>query len=342
MPLERRVSILGASGYIGGELLRIVLQHPFFDPVFLGSRSFAGQTVSEVFPHLRSLADDLAFEAPDLEPIIDDCDICFLCLPHGESGSIIPELRRKRNDLTIVDLSADFRLRSPQVYQNVYGKKHPAAEFLDEFIYALPEKYAKRLYHQKSLAAPGCFATAIILMLEPLRAGGFLPKTVVVSAITGSSGSGSVPSQTTHHPEREGDFRAYDPLTHRHLAEIRQEMPGTEVIFVPHSAPMIRGIYATAGIRLKRRMNDERLIALYRDYYAKSRFVRIVNSPPRVKAVATTNYCDIALFTNGLSVVVLAALDNLVKGGAGQAVQATNVALGLPEETGLELVPAHP
>jgi len=340
--LEHRVGILGASGYIGGELLRFILQHPFLEPVFLGSRTCAGKPVAEVFPHLRGLADDLAFEEPDLTPILNDCDVCFLSLPHGESSSIVPDLCRHRDDLVIVDLAADFRLRSARAYREAYGEKHPAPELLAEFIYALPEKYRKRLHHKTRLAAPGCFATAAILLLEPLRAEGWLPKTVVVEAATGSSGSGASPSPVTHHPERDGDFRAYQPLTHRHLAEIRQEIAGTEILFVPHSAPMVRGIYASAAFRMHRKVSSDRLSALYRDYYAKSPFIRILNEPPRIKSVVTTNYCDIAVFTRGSSVVVLGALDNLVKGGAGQAVQAANIALGLPETTGLEFVPAHP
>jgi N-acetyl-gamma-glutamyl-phosphate reductase common form len=340
--LEHRVGILGASGYIGGELLRFILQHPFFDPIFLGSRSFAGKLVSSVFPHLRGLADEYAFDEPDLRSVVNDCDVCFISLPHGESAGVIPELRRKRGDLMIVDLAADFRLRSSRAYREACGERHPAPDLLAEFIYALPEKYRKRLHHRKSLAAPGCFATVCLLILEPLRAEGWLPKTVVVSATTGSSGSGASPSSTTHHPERDGDFRAYHPLTHRHTAEIRQELPGAEIIFVPHSAPMVRGIYATAGLHLRRKIFPGRLASLYRDFYARSPFIRVLDEPPRVKSVVTTNYCDIAVFANGSSVVVIGALDNLVKGGSGQAVQAANIALGLPEETGLEFVPAHP
>ncbi|MHA2641749.1 MAG: N-acetyl-gamma-glutamyl-phosphate reductase [bacterium JZ-2024 1] len=342
MALEHRVGILGASGYIAGELLRFVLLHPFLDPVYLGSRNFHGQPVSRVFPHLRGIADDLTFQEPDLRRVANDCDVCFVCLPHGESAGIVRDLRAQRENLLIVDLSADFRLRSSRAYRETYGKKHPAPGLLKEFVYALPEKYRKRLYHHRSLSAPGCFATSALLLLEPLRAEGWLPSTVTLGSVTGSSGSGASPVSATHHPERDGDFRAYQPLTHRHLAEIRQEIPGTEIIFVPHSAPMVRGIYTTAGFRLRRQSDAQKLPLLYRHFYAKSPFIRLLSDPPRIKSVVTTNYCDIAIFVHRSSVVVISALDNLVKGGAGQAVQAANIALGLPESTGLEVIPPHP
>lgn len=342
MALEYRAGIVGATGYIGGELLRFLFQHPFFDLVYLASHKSAGKQIEQVFPHLRSLTENGRFHEVDPVAIAEQCDVCFLSLPHGEALDLVPALREKRADLLIVDLSSDFRLRSGAAYERHYGKRHPSPALLSEFIYALPEKYRGELFGKKSLAAPGCFATAGILLLEPLRVAGLLPPFVVVDAKTGSSGSGSTPGPVTHHPERDGDFRAYSPLGHRHEAEIRQEIPGVEVAFVPQSAPMVRGIYATVAFQLESPREAGEIRAAFASYYEHAPFVRLLDEPPRVKSVVTTNYCDIAVFVRDRTVVVLGALDNLVKGGAGQAIQAANLALGLPEAVGLETVPAHP
>lgn len=342
MALEYRAAIVGATGYIGGELLRFLLQHPFFDLVYLASHRNAGKKIEEVFPHLRSLTDNGLFRPVDPAAIADQCDVCFLSLPHGEALEIVPALREKRADLLIVDLSSDFRLHSEAAYERHYGRKHPAPALLNEFIYALPEKYRSELFGRKSLATPGCFATSAILLLDPLRVAGMLPPFVVVDAKTGSSGSGATPGAGTHHPERDGDFRAYSPLSHRHEAEIRQEIPGVEVAFVPQSAPMVRGIYATAAFQLESPRSAADVRAAFDSYFEHAPFVRLLDEPPRVKSVVTTNYCDIAVFVRDRTVVVLGALDNLVKGGAGQAIQAANLALGIPEAVGLETVPAHP
>jgi len=344
-----QVAILGASGYGGGELLRWLCCHPSVDRLRGTSRARAGKPFWDVHPNLRGIVDG-PFEAELPWAEFADCEqpVVFSALPHGELAERLPALEAAwaqagiQDRLLLVDLSGDFRLRDPQVFAEAYGKVHPCPDQLERFVYGLPEWNRPALPGARRIASPGCFATALQLALLPLRdlAIGWL----AASAATGSSGSGASPSAGTHHPLRANDFRAYKVLNHQHLAEVRAGMAACgiqgELAFVPQSAPMVRGIFATLQFALPEGLTQAGLQARAQTVFQDAPLVRLVSDSPRVGAVAGSPFCDLSVAARGGSGVVLAAIDNLGKGMASQAVQSMNLALGLPETLGL-LIPAR-
>lgn len=347
--------ILGASGYGGGELLRLLSQHPQVGPVRGVSRAYAGRAFAEAHPNLRAVAGG-AFEGePDWVSFAEaETPVVFSALPHGELARRLPDLEATwarlglAERLVLIDLSGDFRLDAADAYERAYGVAHPCAQSLGAFVYGLPEWRRKALEGARRIANPGCFATAIQLALLPLARTRNLGL-VAVSAATGSSGSGAAPSKTTHHPSRANDFRAYKMLAHQHEAEVvrlleEEGATGSCFAFVPHSAPLVRGIFATVQFRAPAEADlaHEELRRRYDAFYAGSAFVRMVEESPRVAAVVGSNYCDIAVHEKRGTVVLLVALDNLVKGMAGQAIQNMNLALGYPETSGLMQVAIYP
>ena len=346
-PIAIDVAILGASGFGGGELLRLLLAHPNVARIAAISRSHAGKAIASLHPHLRGLSSD-TFKAELDFAALDSAQnpVLFAALPHGEFAKLWPELRQRLPaNTTVIDLSADFRLRTSEAFAAAYGYAHPCPEHLPEFVYGLPEARSANLAGAKRIANPGCFATAIALALLPLVALGRDFGRIHISAVTGSSGSGTQPSSGTHHPTRAHDFRAYKILTHQHQSEIQAcldeaarqiggDARAPEFSLVPHSAPMVRGIFATCQFELPT-LSPQALIEAYQHQYQHSRFVHVIDESPRAAAVAGSNFCELSVHSVGNSVAVLCAIDNLGKGMAGQALQNMNLALGLPENAGL-------
>jgi N-acetyl-gamma-glutamyl-phosphate/LysW-gamma-L-alpha-aminoadipyl-6-phosphate reductase len=341
--------VLGAAGYGGGELARLLSAHPAVSELTLVSRSQAGKPVHSTHPHLRGLI---------TEPFVAACDwralpkeaalVVFAAQPHGEFALAWPALEAELaaagvlERVTVIDLSGDHRLTDAAAFAAAYGKPHPHPERLGSFVYGLPEWQRTAIRGAARIANPGCFATALQLALLPFASRRDLGW-VAVSAVTGSSGSGALPSDTTHHPTRAQDFRAYKVLAHQHLAEgeqlIAAEGGRLDIAMVPQSAPMVRGIFLSAQFR----MADAAAAAdAVRAHYADEPFVRVVEGSPRVAAVNGSNFADVGVVGRDGFLVVMVALDNLMKGMAGQAVQNMNLALGLDERLGLRYAAAYP
>ena len=349
------VCILGGSGYGGGELLRLLPQHPQVESLRAVSRKYAGQPFWRVHPNLRAVVPGEFDAEPDWRSLAGaDQPVVFAAMPHLEFAKQLPSLeadweRHGLTDrLTVIDLSGDFRLDEAGAYARAYGVEHPSPQQLGSFIYGLPEWRGKDLKGAKRVSNPGCFATAIQLALLPFVGLQDLGL-IAVSAATGSSGAGASPGEGTHHPLRAQDFRAYKVLGHQHGAEITRLLDaggsrGYHLAFVPQSAPMVRGIFATVQFRpapaLK--MDASALRARIEAAFTSAPFVRLMEESPRVGAVAGSNFCDIGWQYRDGNVAVMSALDNLVKGMAGQAVQNMNLALGLPETAGLLQAGTYP
>lgn len=339
--MKVRAAILGASGYGGGELLRLLAAHPSVSEVIGASRSNAGKPVASVHPNLRGIVDSNFVEKIDWDWLAEENNsVLFCAMPHGEFAQQYEALSSHWNEnLTVIDLSADFRISCASIYKAHYKGAHPCPDRLKEWTYGFPELNRSEIAGAKRISSPGCFATALQLALLPiLRIQGI--DYVAASGATGSSGSGMSPSETTHHPTRSNDFRAYKILAHQHMAEVEQLLSNSgreslEVSFVPHSAPIVRGILVTAQFILPPGTPASRLDEAVHQTYMDSRFVRIVEGSPRVAAVAGSNFADIGFAVKDRQAAILVAIDNLGKGMAGQAVQNMNLALGLEETEGL-------
>lgn len=332
-----RCAVVGASGYVGGELTRLLLQHPGVELVAATANEAAGRKLADVHPNLAGV--DLTLGALDE---VGDAEVLFLALPNGETMTALDRLPV----LPVVDTSADFRLRDEAEWETYYKKPHAAFARTAEFTYGLPELFRNQIREARHVAAPGCFATAAILALYPLVAEK-LADSFVVNAVTGSSGSGVKPKEKAHHPFRAESFFAYETFTHRHVPEIRQALRDAtgrdvDLVLQPHSGPFPRGIFATAVTRLSTATPAEEVEAAYERHYGGERFVRLVSGSPNVKWVRGTNFCDLSAASDGRTAVVMAAIDNLMKGAASQAVQAFNVRYGFREEAGIAMFGANP
>jgi N-acetyl-gamma-glutamyl-phosphate reductase len=325
-----RAAIFGGTGYGGAELLRILLFHPEVELRQVTSRE-PGRRVADVHKNLRGLT-DLAFSASDPAALDPSLDAVFLALPHGESKALAGAILERCPRARLYDLAQDFRT-GHEAHGWVYG----SPEFAREAVAAA-----------RKIACPGCFATSIILATAPALQAGYLPRRIIVDAKTGSSGSGAAPSETTHHPSRVTTFRAYKVFEHQHEKEVKAlwarvstaRGPLPSLSFVPQSAPMVRGIYACAYLVFDEPPGET--VGAYRRAYEGSRFVRVVAEPPNVRDVAGTNNADIYVRDDFGVTLVIATLDNLVKGAAGQAVQCMNLGFGLPEDAGLKLAGVLP
>ena len=343
-----KAAIIGGSGYGGAEMARRLLMHPDVELVRVASIDHVGEPLGAVHPNLDG-ATDLVFE--DLTPAqaARGCDVALLALPHKVTAAKVPELIAA--GVKIVDMSGDFRLRDAAVYEKFYGAKHPHPELLGTFVYGLPELNRAAIKSAKYVASPGCFATTIELALLPLARAGMLDNAVVhVTGITGSSGSGIAPQAGTHHPSRAGNLKTYKPLEHQHVPEIVQTladaMPsrkGIELRFVPVSAPLTRGIFASCFLELDASIDAGKLASLFDECYLDEPFVRRPRKRlPEVVAVAGSNHAEVgfavAPVTTGgkRTVTCFCAIDNLIKGGAGQAIENMNLVLGLDERASLE------
>ncbi len=336
-----KAGIVGASGYAGAELVRLVAAHPELDLAWATGDTQAGTPVRELYPNLAPALGDAAFTR--FEPAAaDGLDVVFLALPHGASQALAPDLRARAS--VVIDLAADFRLRDPALYPDWYGEAHAAPDQLGEFAYGLPELFRDDLVGARAVAVPGCYPTAAALALAPLvRAGAIRTEGVVVDAASGVSGAGRGPKPTTAFCTVDEDFTAYGLLRHRHTPEIEQATGLTGVLFTPHLAPMNRGILATCYARPAGEGSPDPL-AILTEAYAGEPFVHVSERVPSTKATLGSNAAHLTARRDERTgwVVALCAIDNLVKGAAGQAVQCANLALGLDETAGLTAVGLYP
>ena len=339
-----RIGIFGGSGYGGSELLRILLLHPQAEIALVTANEQAGKAVTEVHRNLHGLT-DLAFTTTPADPgALKDLDCVFLALPHGQAMDIVPHLPPT---VKAIDLSGDFRLRDQQTFEAHYGREHTAMNSQASFVYGLTETNREGIKGARLVANPGCFATATLLGLAPLVTANMISGRVIVDAKTGSSGSGNKPAANTHHPQRSNSFYAYKPFTHQHVPEIEQELGSvgdwtSELVFMTHSLPVSRGIFASIYVELKTAMTEHDVRKVFADFYARAFFVRLVKGSPDINWVKTTNFCDLGFAVRGQQLVVFSAIDNLVKGAAGQAVQNMTLMFGLDEKTGLMLTGSNP
>jgi len=341
-----RVSIAGGSGYAGGELIRLLLGHPEVEIGQVTAESAAGHFIHSVHPNLRGRINQKFVPISELEP----CDLLFLALPHGMSMDRIDEFAKLAPRL--IDLSADFRLRRAAEYPRWYEREHPSPAWLDRFVYGIPELHRQEISRSNYATGAGCNATATILGLKPLFQAGVVERAVVEVKV-GSSEGGNSPSLASHHPERSGSLRSFAPVGHRHQAEMEQELAffgKPEIYFSATAVEMVRGILMTAHVFTKEKLEERDVWKLYREAYADEPFIRLVHERrgiyrhPEPKILAGSNYCDIGFEVDETAkrVVILSAIDNLVKGASGNAVQAMNVMCGFPETAGLEFTGLHP
>ncbi|MFO0832741.1 MAG: N-acetyl-gamma-glutamyl-phosphate reductase [Phycisphaerales bacterium] len=343
MSAALRVSIVGGSGYTGGELLRLLLGHPGVLVEQVTSRRLVGGFVHSTHPNLRGVT-RLQFDSPDQ---LRACDVLFLCLPHGEACRGVERYAGLAQ--RVVDLSADFRLRDAGVYRAWYGGEHPSPAWLDRFVYGLPELERERLRGARLASGVGCNATAVNLALLPLARAGLI-RSVVADLKVGSSEAGAEPSATGHHPERSGSVRSFAPAGHRHQAEVRQALGDFELHMSVTSVELVRGVLCTAHVFPRRGLADKELWALYRGAYGGEPFVRLVRDRsgihryPEPKVLAGTNWADVGFEVDESTgrVVVMCAIDNLMKGAAGSAVQCMNLMCGFEERAGLGFCGLHP
>lgn len=344
-----KVAVIGATGYTGAELVRILSRHQEVKLVALTSRSYSGKPYYQVYPHLYQYIDLECIEL-NIEDLVNQVDVVFTALPHGHSMEIAAQVIKQGKK--IVDLGADFRLNTASQYQEWYRVEHAVPNLLKQAVYGLPELNREAIASCQLLANPGCYPTTALLGLAPLLSNKLIDtKTIIIDSKSGVSGAGRGLSQRVHFSEANENFQAYGVATHRHTPEIEQELSklaGNQVTvsFTPHLTPMTRGMLSTIYANLNVQMSIEEINQLYNDFYQQEYFVRVlpVGMLPQTKALASSNFCDLAVAVDSRTgrVIVLSAIDNLVKGAAGQAVQNMNIMFGLNEKSGLDVVAVYP
>ncbi len=349
----KRIGIIGGTGYVGGELLRLLLLHPQAEVTTVTSRQSAGEYVFNVHPNLRGLT-QLKFVPMDVAELQKNCDVIFTATPHGGSQNLVPKLLEA--GLKVIDMAADFRLKNPADYEIYYGWKHAHPELLKEAAYGLPELHREEIKKARLIGCPGCMATASILALVPLFKAGLVEKDhVVVDLKVGSSGGGSKPTAASHHPERAGGVRPYQVVGHRHIAEVEQEVKAmsaepVKLSFTPHAVNMVRGILVTAHTFTKKPIEAKDVWRALRGLYGSEPFVRLVKYQkgcyqlPDPKVTQGTNFCDVGfeIDPHANRLIMFSAIDNMVKGASGQGVQCLNLMMGIDETTGLKSTGFHP
>jgi N-acetyl-gamma-glutamyl-phosphate reductase len=339
-----KVGILGATGYTGAELVRILSQHDQVEIVFLGTQNYGGQAIWEVYPHLFKY-NGLTCAEFSPEKLPEDIEVLFIALPHGHAMPIAASALGQGKK--VIDLGADFRLTDYQVYQKWYDVEHTARELLPEAVYGLPELKREQIKGAKLVANPGCYPTSVILALAPLLHNSLAEfNTIVIDSKSGVSGAGRGLALGVHFSEANENFKAYGVGSHRHTPEIEQELSqiagsGLTVSFTPHLLPITRGILSTIYTKLTKEMVTTELIALYQEFYQNEFFVRVLPEGvfPQTKWTTSSNHCDLGLVVDQRTgrVVIMSAIDNLVKGAAGQAIQNMNLICGFPENKALAI-----
>lgn len=336
-----KVAVLGATGYAGIELVRILSSHSETELKILGSQSFDGQPISEVYGNFAHVL-DMDCQKLDLEKV-KECDVAFTALPHGASKEVIPSLIEQ--GIKVIDLSGDFRYDDIEVYEKWYSQEHSAPELLKEAVYGMPELYREKIKSARLIGNPGCYTTCSILGAYPILASGLgSSENIIVDAKSGVTGAGRGLGLAYHFCECTENTKAYKVATHRHTSEIEQELSkaaGKDVMisFTPHLIPQKRGILATIYVNLTKKCTTEELVQIYKDFYKDEYFVRVKDAGklPETKHVAGSNFVDIGVVVDGRlnRAVIVSALDNIYKGAAGQAVQNMNLLFGLDEKTGI-------
>lgn len=343
------VGIIGASGYAGGELFRLLLQHPEVEITAATSQQHAGEYVFKTHPNLKGLT-NLQFTADKPQEVATKVDLLFLAVPHGSSARVTPELVDQ--GARIIDLSADFRLNNPEDYPVWYGWEHPAPDLLGKFVYGMPELHREELRNARYVSVPGCIASSSIYSLAPLAKAGLMDGNVVVDAKIGSSGSGNKSSQATHFSERYNSVRIYSPAGHRHIGEIEQEVAFASGRKIPvtmsaHSVNMVRGILTTSSVFTQAELKEADLWKAYRSFYRNEPFIRFVMDQtglykyPDPKLVVGSNFADLGFVLDRHvgRIVAIGAIDNLIKGTAGNAIQSMNLMMGFNEREALMMAP---
>jgi len=343
-----KVGIYGASGYTGQELLRLLLRHPQAEVVALTSRRYAGVPVSDIYPVFVGLT-DLAFVDASPEDVAGAADIVFLALPHGVSMAVAPIFLKAGKK--VIDLSADFRLHDVATYERWYSR-HTAPDIIKESVYGMPELYGDEIAKARLVANPGCYPTSVILGLAPLLKANWIDdSSIIADSKSGVSGAGREPQVGTLFCEVDEGFKAYKVGEHRHTPEMEQEISilagcDVKISFTPHLLPITRGILSTIYATLQKDVTTAELIDLYRAFYKGKKFVRVYKAGtfPNISSVRGSNYCDIGLTVDARTrrVIIICAIDNLVKGAAGQAIQNMNLMCGLSEDTGLTMISLFP
>ncbi|KYC45414.1 MAG: Malonyl-CoA reductase [Candidatus Methanofastidiosum methylothiophilum] len=337
-----KVSIIGASGYTGGELLRLLVNHPEVTLDRITSESNAGSFVHMIHPNLRGF--NIKFSS--IKESFDS-DLVFFCLPHGVSMDYLREFYD--TGVKIIDLGADLRLKDKDVYKSWYGLDHKCPELLEKAVYGIPEIHREEIKKTKLVANPGCIATSMIMALYPLRHLNIDKERIVIDSKIGSSASGDSFSASSHHPERSRAIRCYSPIYHRHIAEVEQET-GFKVTMAPHAIEMVRGIFTTIYLFLNQPYDEKEIRGIYRDFSENNKFFRVVKQKkgiyrhPDPKILTGSNFCEVGfeLDRENRRMIVFSAIDNLMKGAAGAAVQNMNIMYGLEEDTGLKYIGYHP
>ncbi len=348
-----KVGIIGGTGYVGGELLRILLLHTQVEITMVTSRQSAGEYIFNVHPNLRGIT-QLRFVPQDIAELQKNCDVIFTATPHGGSVNLVPKLLEA--GLKVIDMSADFRLKNPKDYETWYGFNHTHPELLKEAAYGLPEMHRDEIRKARLVACPGCMATATTLALVPFVKAGLVETNHIIADLkVGSSGGGSKPTSASHHPERFGGVRPYKVTMHRHIGEVEQELNALSkepvtVSFTPHAVNMVRGILATIHLFPKQSLQLKDVWKTLRGTYEGEPFIRFVKYQkgcyqlPDPKVTQGTNFCDLGfeLDPHASRLIVFSAIDNMVKGASGQGVQCLNLMLGIDETTGLKSTGFHP
>ena len=336
-----KIGIAGASGYTGLELIRLLVGHPGVALTVLTSETFQGQNIAEVFPSLNGIV-DLELRPLD-NNIAKDCQVLFLALPHTLAMSKLPDYLQ--SDCKIIDLSADYRLKDPKAYTDWYSVTHTNPELLEKAVYGLPELHRQAIQSAQLVANPGCYPTSVVLALAPLLKTDWVDLGSIISdSKSGVSGAGRKPSLTNHFAEVNEGISPYGLADHRHTPEMEQELSAlagksVRLTFSPHLVPMTRGMLSTVYINLNQAITDEKLVEHYRSFYKGENFIRVLNPGKFASShhVLSSNFCDIGLKVDSRNqrLIITSALDNLIKGASGQAVQNMNIMLGLDEKTGL-------
>lgn len=343
---KKRIGIIGATGYTGSELVRILLNHPNVEIEFITSESYAGKRFSDVHPFFEGIADMPLVSASDIDNYKPD--LVFLALPHGVSMDYVKTFKDK--PFKIVDLSGDFRLPTSAVYEEWYNMKHIYEKGIDEAVFGSPELSADAIKNARLVANPGCYPTSAILAAMPLIKEGLVTKQpLIFDSKSGVTGAGVKPKTVNMYPNVNDNFKAYGLKKHRHTIEIQETLAGLtdenlKVQFTPHLLPVDRGILTTLYAHPTKPIEEEQLREVYEKYYADAPFVRLRSQAPAIKEVRGSNYCDIFVSYDDRTdmIIIISAIDNLVKGAAGQAVQNMNIMLGFDETDGLHIIPLHP